>query len=97
MQVPAYRAGCLHRHLSDSWTSLRLRVRGSSRYLASCLQCRVGPKQLFIQPWEWMKAKKSEWALREDFLRGRKEAVPEEGEGVPGWKNGVREKAGGVT
>lgn len=43
-----------------------------------------------------MKARVSEWAIREASWLGREEAVPEEGEGVPGWRNGARESSCGV-
>lgn len=41
----------------------------------------------------------SEWALREASLGEgcRKDPVPKEGEGAPGWRNGVRDGTCGVT
>lgn len=42
-----------------------------------------------------MKARVSEWVLREASWWGSEEAVPER-EGVPGWSNEVRERSLGV-
>lgn len=53
------------------------------------LGVRAGLEQLF-GPWEPIKARVSERVLQEGFLGGRQEAVPEEREGVTGWRNCVR-------